>query len=375
MSKRIEHNSIRILYVLALGTLSLYLISPFLVPIMFAGTISLALFPLLKKLERQGFGRKKASALLTATFGTIISLPFFFFVVKGTLAVTEQLEKLYSDIRYKNQGVHSIYQTIKGDIISAVQRYGERFGVGSFLTDERMDTTFAKIYGFLLKFFQDFASSLPTVFLYFLVMIICTYSFLKNAETVRRGFQEILGFNNEKMDQLVRVFILDSRSVYFSNITTGAIQSLIIASGVAFLGLGDFFIVFFVTLILSFIPVIGAAPVGFLFAIYAFFLDKTTAAMIMLVVGTFTGLIDNFLRPYLASLGESRIPPVVAFVFVVGGALMLGFPGLFIGLLAGSYAVDTLPLFWEELGKRTARAENFQRKAQSIEKEMTSREH
>jgi predicted PurR-regulated permease PerM len=113
----------------------------------------------------------------------------------------------------------------------------------------------------------------------------------------------------------------------------------------------DWFLVFFVTLILSFIPVIGAAPMAFLFAIVAFFQGNPTGAIILLVLGGFTGVIDNFLRPWLASFGHSHAPPIVSFVFVIGGALTLGFPGLFIGLLLGGIVYDTLPLFWEELAK------------------------
>lgn len=151
------------------------------------------------------------------------------------------------------------------------------------------------------------------------------------------------------MNELCHIFMKDSRQVYISNIVTGGVQSLMVAIGVSLLGLGDFFLVFFITLILSFVPVIGAAPVAFLFALLAFFKGNTTAAIILLVLGGVTGVVDNILRPWLASYGESRIPPMVAFICVIGGALLLGFPGLFIGLLVGSIAFDTLPIFWDEL--------------------------
>jgi predicted PurR-regulated permease PerM len=59
--------------------------------------------------------------------------------------------------------------------------------------------------------------------------------------------------------------------------------------------------------------------------------------------------VDNFLRPWLASFGESKAPAIVCFVFVIGGALLLGLPGLFIGLLVALVAYDTIPLFWDEL--------------------------
>jgi predicted PurR-regulated permease PerM len=202
---------------------------------------------------------------------------------------------------------------------------------------------------YLLDFFQSFLSELPTLFILLIIMIICTFSFLKHASSIRVTFQKLFGFSDRKMDQLVKIFINDSRDVYMSNIITGAIQSLIVATAVSLLGLADFFLVFFITLVLSFIPVIGAAPVAFVFAALAFFTGNNTAAIVLVVVSVFAGVIDNILRPWLATFGESNIPPVFAFICVIGGALWLGFPGLFIGLLVGSYAYDTLPIFWDDL--------------------------
>lgn len=356
MSKKTEHNVVRILYVILLSTISLYLISPFLAPIVFGGTIALAMFPLLMKLEARGFSRNKASVILTTSFAILVSIPFFFFVVKGTMAVTEQLEKYQSDERFKNGGVKSIITTLKHDVILNVQNFGEKIGIKPFLTEDRIDTYLVKINAYLLNFFQQVASNLPTIFLFFLVMVICTYAFLRNAKGVRNTFQKVFGFTNHKMDQVVKIFIMDSRSVYVSNIATGAMQSMIVATAASLLGLGDFFLIFFITLILSFIPVIGAAPVAFVYALVAYFQDESTKAIIMVGVGIFSGVADNFLRPYLASMGESKLPAIPAFVFVVGGALLIGFPGLFIGLLVGSIAFDTLPLFWEELGRSSTQA-------------------
>lgn len=88
---------------------------------------------------------------------------------------------------------------------------------------------------------------------------------------------------------------------------------------------------------------------AFLIGIFAFFQDEAIAGVIMLVVGGVAGVVDNILRPYLASFGDSNIPALPAFVFVVGGAFLMGFPGLFIGLLVGSFIFDTLPFFWKQM--------------------------
>jgi len=344
-----EVKVVRVLYLVVLTLALLVFVSPFFISFIFAATVSLALFPLLLKLENKGMQRKRAAALLTFVFAIVISIPLFFFLIKGTLAVTSQLEKMSINEKIRDQGVSELVTDLRHEFVTSIHTYAGKYEFLSFLNEKKIDSYLGMINSFLLNFFQGLATSLPTMFILLLIMVLCTYSFLKNAHNVRSFFQKIIGFSDEKMDRLVQIYIMDSRQVYISNIATGGIQSIIVATGVALLGLGDWFLVFFVTLILSFIPVIGAAPVAFLFALIGFFKGNNTAAIILLVLGAFTGVIDNMLRPWLATFGESKIPPIVAFVSVIGGALLLGFPGLFIGLLVGSIAYDTLPIFWEEL--------------------------
>lgn len=346
MSKEMK---IRVLYVILIAGLLLFLVSPFVIPIIFAATIALTLNPGHELLIRKGMKPNRAAALLTTLFAIIISIPVTFFVIKGTTTVTKKLEELSVNERLRDEGVQEIVSDIRHDFVVAIHKYSSKHEFLDFLDEKKIDSYLGMANTYLLKFFQNFLAELPTLFILLLIMILCTYSFLTHSHAIKGFFQKLTGFSPDRMEQLVAIFIKDSRQVYMSNIVTGSVQSLLVAVGVSLLGIGDFFLVFFITLILSFIPVVGAAPVAFLCAILAFLKGNTTSAIILLVLGGFAGLIDNFLRPWLASFGESKIPPIVAFVCVIGGALWLGFPGLFIGLLIGSYAYDTLPIFWEEL--------------------------
>lgn len=347
-----QEYKIRLLYVVVLVGLLLFLVSPFFIPIFFAATVSLTLHPVLVKLENKGLKKKRAAALLTTMFGIVISIPLFFFVIKGTIAVINQLEKLSINEKLKDQGVTELVSDLRSDFIAAIQNYSSKYEFLDFLNEQKINQYMKLANDQILIFFKSFAGNIPTYFILLLIMIICTYSFLTHARDIRGFFKKITGFSEERMEELTHIFIKDSRQVYMTNIITGGIQSLIVASAVKLLGLGSFFVVFFITLILSFIPVIGAAPVAFVFGIMAFVTGKMTPGIVLVVIGAFTGIIDNILRPWLASFGESRIPTIVAFICVIGGALWLGFPGLFIGLLLGSIAYDTLPLFWEELNTK-----------------------
>jgi predicted PurR-regulated permease PerM len=351
MSKKQEQKVFKVLYLSVLTLLGIIFASPFIYSLFFGGTIALAMYPLLLKLEAKGLSRKKASLLLTTLFTVIISIPLFFFLVKGTLLVTQQLESISHNDKFKDQGMSELVVTLRHQIVSSIHNYTAHYEFLDFLTEKKIDLYMNSMNGFLLKLFSGLAMSLPEVFLLLLIMILCLNSFLQGAEPIRAFFRDLFGFSDDKMKELTRIYIRDSKQVYVSNIATGAIQSLIVALGVFALGLGDFFLVFFVTFVVSFVPVIGAAPVAFVFAAYAFVTGNTTAAIILAVVGSFSGVVDNILRPWLASSGESHCPGIVSFIGVLGGAILLGFPGLFIGLLVSHLTFDTLPLFFKEIGK------------------------
>lgn len=351
MSEKLNTKIPRSLYVLVLCIVALLFVYPFLVSIAFAATIAMTLFPLVLKLESKGLTRKMAAAVLTIVFTFLISIPLFFFLIKGVIEVTQLLENISFKDQLKDQSVGNIVSNFRHDILIYVQKYAHKLNVAQFLTDKKIEGYIDTVNFFLLKFFRDFLTAVPAIFLLFLVMVLCTYSFLKNGEKVKSFFKALFGFSDETMNHLVKIFIRDSRQIYVTNIVTGGVQSFFVAVGGAVLGIGEFFIIFFVTLILSFIPVIGAAPVAFALALLSLLQGKNTEAIIMVVVGIFAGIIDNFLRPWLASYGETKAPPIVSFVFLLGGAYLLGFPGLFIGIFVGSIAYDTLPIFWEELNK------------------------
>ncbi len=346
--------SIRLLYVLVLVGALFVLVWPFVIPLIFAATVALALKPLHSRLVQKGLTGASAAGVLTALLGFVLSVPLSFFIVKGTVAVTTKLEELAINKLLRDQGVTALVKDIRHDFILAIQEYSARFEFLDFLSEKKIDNYLGIVITYLLDSFRAFLAQVPTLFILLLIMILCTYSFLRHAGRIRRFFQSLLGFSDSKMDELIHILVMDSRSVYLSNIVTGVVQSLLVASGVRLLGLGDFFLVFFITLMLSFIPVIGAAPVAFLFALLGLVNGNVQAAIILGCLGAFTGLVDNILRPWLATFGESKIPPVFAFICVIGGALWLGFPGLFIGLLIGSFAYDTVPIFWEEFNTRGA---------------------
>jgi len=88
---------------------------------------------------------------------------------------------------------------------------------------------------------------------------------------------------------------------------------------------------------------------AFIIALYAFFIEKRTGAGVaMSIIGVVSGLADNIVRPYLVSLGEVEVPAFIGFLAVIGGVIVMGLPGLFVGPLLASLMYGALPIIIEE---------------------------
>ena len=84
---------------------------------------------------------------------------------------------------------------------------------------------------------------------------------------------------------------------------------------------------------LSFIPLIGTAPVLLGGAVYLFMHNRVVAAICLAASVLIIGTIDNFLRP-LFLRGSVELPFFWIFIAFLGGVLVFGFPGVILGPLA-----------------------------------------
>lgn len=88
---------------------------------------------------------------------------------------------------------------------------------------------------------------------------------------------------------------------------------------------------------------------AFLLSAIAFIDDQVWQGITMAVVGIISGTADNIIRPYLSSsFGEANVPVFVSFIAVIGGVVVLGLPGLFVGPLLASLVYGALPILARE---------------------------
>lgn len=319
----------------------LYILSPFIVPFFFGGMLALALSPFLTAFMRKyTWTKKKALIIMSAVLFVIFAVPVTIFCIRGARIITEF---------FSQQSVSGLTQKTQNYVYNFLDHFAIDNHLESEMVKEKFNNFLQNAGSWTLKTFSDLVTQIPDLLLGLLVMMLSFFFFLLKEDHIRQIFDRYFYFTKSHSDKFVAVLKSSCREVFFSNVLTGILQSSIVALGALACGIGDFYIIFFFTFIISFIPIIGAAPMAFAISLFAFLIEKRTGAGIaMAIIGTFSGLADNLIRPYLASLGEVEVPAFIGFLAVIGGVIVMGLPGLFVGPLLASLMYGVLPIIIEE---------------------------
>lgn len=316
-----------------------YVLSPFLLPFILGAILALAFSTFIAHFMRKGWSRKKAMWIMLGTWFLIGVVPVGLFCARGGRIISEFLA---------NQSLKVLTYNIEVKIYTFLDHLAELYGAEPSMAREQFQVLIDKAGSFLIKILSSLLSQIPDLALTGLITLLSFYYFLSHEEKIREIFDRFSNISRPNADKFILILKSCCKEVFFTNVLTGLIQSSIVAFGALFCGLGDFYIIFMVTLFISFIPIIGAAPMAFLLAAYAFLDHQINSGIAMTVIAIISGVADNLIRPYLASFGEVEVSPFIGFLAVVGGVIVFGLPGLFLGPLSASLVHGLLPIIIDE---------------------------
>ncbi len=333
-------NFLKVITALIIIISFLFLLKPFFVSLVFAGIFAMAFSPLLALIMRKWkLGRLKSLILMITGIFLLAGVPFTVFFIRGS--------KFISDF-FSQQS----FAELTSLVIDKFNFYLDKFENNGFIDitniKEKLVEVLDSVSGFIFNTISNFISSVPDLILTLLIMFLSFFFFLLEEEKIRSTFDRYFFFQDKKGSLFIKRLKASCREVFLSNVVTGAIQSSIVAFGALACGIGDFYIVFVVTFVCSFIPVIGAAPMAFILAAIGFVEGKVGSGIAMCIIGAFSGVADNIIRPYLNSRGEVEVPGFIGFLAVIGGVIVLGLPGLFIGPLLASLMYGIIPIILSE---------------------------
>ncbi len=332
-------NFLKAAFALSIIGVFLYIMMPFMIYLILGGILAMALTPFVDFFMRRGLSRNVSLVTFSSLLLFLGLIPTIGFFVRGSRVVSEFFQK--SDF---NQLNHKFTLTV----YTLIHKICSIYGVNEKVVRSKYDALAAYAASGLSSSFGDMVYQLPEVVMGGLITILALYCFLKESGQIRHLFDRYFYFNKKNGDAFVIMLKACCREVFFSNIITGVLQAALVSAGAIFFGIGDFFLVFFITFIVSFIPILGAAPVAVILAVLCFMDSRTGAGLGMLAVAAFSGLSDNLIRPLLGSLGVVEVHPFIGLLSVIGGVIMFGLPGLFMGPLITALIFGALPIIIDE---------------------------
>ena len=303
---------------------------PFITPLLFAVLFAFALNPLIKKLKIR-FPKIHSHRLLVA--GSLVGILTVFFTPVFILifSAISQIKKLQSG----NLEQLPVYQNIQSAIravMTVLQSVADRFDF-DLASNFDLNSIFSKVSQVILPGLTSVATQLPVLFFNFLIFITALYLILTNTGFFKKWFNQFELFSENQIHQLSVLIQKICHLVLISTVVVATAQALVISVACLIVGYNDFIILFMIAFFMSFVPVIGSAPLTIALIIYSFVNANVTAGLTLIVAGVIAGSVDNVIKAYMLSTGKgtSGIHPFISLLSLIGSLSFFGFAGLFLG--------------------------------------------
>jgi predicted PurR-regulated permease PerM len=351
VSVDITHATLSILFLTLLVAATFWVLSPFLTSLLWATIVSVAVWPILLRLEaRLGGRRRVAVAVVTG----IILLAVFMPVTLAFRTIVRNAQTITAEVK----SFETIALPAPPAWLDRVPFGGPRLAAEwtrfvALAPQERSAAVTPHVQAGL-QWFAVKAGSIGMTLLQFVLTAILSAIMLANGEIVRNAIlrfaRRLAGPQGEAATVLAAQTI---RAVVLGVVGTALIQAAIggiglYMSGVPAAGLLTAVMLFFCLSQLGPIPVLFPA-VGWLY-----WSGATGWGTGLLVVAVIAQAFDNVIRPLLIKRGAD-LPLLLIFSGVIGGLLAFGIMGLFIGPVILSVAYLLLST-WVSAGDLSERA-------------------
>ena len=319
-------STLRIGLLALLLSVSYQIIRPFTVPILWGAIIAIAAFPVVKWLEPMLGGRRGLSAVLvTLSFLLILVIPAWSVTeasIGGVKYLSAALER--GDLKVPppsarveewpviGKSLYSAWSNASSDLEAFVLARAHQI---------------KELSGFVLK---RLGNSLLDV-LIFVISILIAGGFMAFADgcgtAAKRFFIRVGGLNPG--GEWAPLIVATVRSVLLGVVGVAVIQTTLIAIGLFVAGVPGaplWSAIILVLAVAQLPPLLVVAPI----TIYVWSTADTTTAVIFTVYQLLAGASDNILKPLLMGRGVD-IPMPVILIGAIGGMIMSGITGLFIG--------------------------------------------
>jgi predicted PurR-regulated permease PerM len=332
--------------------LFLYVIYPFIIPVVMGGILAVLVQPLAIWLKKRKLSPALTAALLTLLMAVVVVLPTAFLIFFAAETGVDQFRLLPSWARHAEGGTQFYDRIIHlGFIENAIKWISIWVPIQSTQLMEASRSILISIGARLANAFGGFLSSIPSITLATIVSVVSMFFFLVDYERIVIFIRKNSFFNKVQTESIIRSFGSMCRSVILATVVSGAAQAIVFSLACLFTGTSNVALIGLSVFICSFLPLVGSTPATFSVVIYMFANGNSIESLILVIVATLVTIIDNLIRPMVLK-GAGDLHPLLAFIAAFGGLKTLGVAGMFIGpIIAGLFVVTFKILIEQDLKK------------------------
>jgi predicted PurR-regulated permease PerM len=318
------------------------LLAPFVTPILWAIIFAIILYPLFNGLQKKLKGKKSLAATLivVSILGVVIlpSISFFSMVTSGIMEVKTGIDEGTLVISKPGQTIKD-WPVIGDKVYAFLDSASTNLEATLVEYKEQIKEISTKVVG-------NIVNSIVTI-LQIVLSVIIAGVFMASSSSQNFATNFILRIAGDKGDEFLNLTVSTVRQVVKGVIGVAVIQTMIQAVGLFLCGVPFPGILTLLCLILSIIQIgpiiVNIGVIAYLFSTG----DSSTAAIFWTVYLILSGLSDNVLKPLLLGKG-ALVPMLVIFIGVIGGFMMSGFVGLFVGPIVFSIGYKLFEAWMED---------------------------
>ena len=337
MRNDLARTTLGVLFIVAMIAASLWIMRPFLAPVIWATMIVVATWPLMLKIEA-AFGRRRLPAVAAITIAMLLVFVLPFWTAVSTIVEYSdemvQWAKALKEITIPQPPDWVAGLPLVGDKIAATwKEYAAQ-------SPEALALKLGPYVGRALQWLAAEAGGVGALIVQFLLTIIIAAVMYSGGEAAARTVLKFGGrLGGPRGEEAVVLASQAIRGVALGVVVTALAQSLLGGLGLAVAGVPFAGVLTAVMLMLC-LAQLGPMLVLVPATVWVYWSGDNLWGTLLLVWTLFVGTLDNFLRPYLIKQGAD-LPLLLIFAGVIGGLVSLGLLGIFVGpvVLAVAYTL------------------------------------
>ena len=336
MQEKNQYQKIVPIIIFILALLLLYkLVKPMITVLLGSIILAYIIYPLYIKIMKKTSKKFLSIVISLIIVVIIILIPFSFL----TFEITKQGYLFYNSLN-ENVAKGALFgfscDSTKSKLCSILNG-AEKISIER-LSQFGFEKQLKKSYPIIEQEITKFMISLPLILAKIFIALIITYFILKDWKTILKKISDIIPMKEKTKSKLINEFKNITHTVIYAQLFVALVQGIIASIGFYIFGVPFPLVLGLLVAFFALVPMIGTAIIWLPASIYIMLTGYFAQNYNVLGRGIglfFYGLliismIDNFLLPRLVNK-KAKVNQIIVITGVIGGVVMFGVIGIFIG--------------------------------------------